>query len=208
MKEKASSKNLVQLLSLMVAFSGVLVIFGWIFDVTILKSISPAWVSMKFDAAIAFCLSGIMLYSLARVKRGEFDMAQIVISTASFVVILLMGTLLISSLLGIHTGVEDLFIKEIHPAAKTVVAGRPSVPTMINFLLVSLAGILVILGYKKTHPAFKIIGLVVGLIGALALIGYVISFPIFYYYIPGLNSAMACNTAGLFVLLGVGLLCL
>jgi nitric oxide reductase large subunit len=52
------------------------------------------------------------------------------------------------------------------------------------------------------------IGLIVGVIGALAVVGYIINAPLFYYFIAGVNSAMAFHTAILFVLLGMGLLCL
>jgi hypothetical protein len=42
----------------------------------------------------------------------------------------------------------------------------------------------------------------------LAVAGYIINAPVLYYYVEGLNSALAFHTAGLFVLLGTGLLCL
>ena len=117
--------------------AGIMVIIGWIFDIGILKSISPAWVSMKFDTAIAFLLSGITLYFIVRAVEGEFDKAQVVLSITSLIIILLMGTLFFSALLKIHTGAEDLFIKEPAGAVKTVTPGRPSVPTMLNFILMA-----------------------------------------------------------------------
>ena len=60
----------------------------------------------------------------------------------------------------------------------------------------------------KLQSKLKIIGLIVGSIGAVAVVGYIINAPLLYYYIEGVNSAMACHTAVLFVLLGMGLLCL
>jgi hypothetical protein len=119
-----------------------------------------------------------------------------------------MGILFFSALLGIHTGAEDLFIKETKIAVKTVVPGRPSLPTMINFILIALAGLLTMLDVKRARPQLKIIGLIMGAIGALAIIGYIINVPILYYYIDGVNSAIAVHTSVLFIVLGVGLLCL
>ena len=163
---------------------------------------------MKFDTAIAFILSGITLYFIVRAVEGEFDKAQVVLSITSLIIVLLMGTLFFSALLEIRTGVEDLFIKEAAGTIKTVTPGRPSVPTMLNFILIASAGILTTLNPDNLRSKLKIIGVIVGLIGALAIIGYIIDVPILYYYIEGINSAVALNTAVLFVLLGIGLLCL
>jgi hypothetical protein len=101
-------KKTAKVLSLVVILAGFMVIIGWIFDIRILKSISPAWVSMKFDTAIAFVLSGITLYFIVRAIEGEFDKAQVALSITSLIIILLMGTLFFSAVLKIRTGAEDL----------------------------------------------------------------------------------------------------
>lgn len=201
-------RKIAKALSLIVIIAAILVIIGWIFDIDVLKSISPAWVSMKFDAAIAFVLSGITLYFIVRSAEGEFDMAQVVLSITSLIIILLMGTLFFSAVLEIHTGAEDLFVKEAAGTVKTVAPGRPSIPTMFNFILIASAGILTILNLEKFRLKLKIIGMVVGAIGVIAIVGYITGSPNLYYYLEGVNSAIACHTAGLFVLLGIGLLCL
>jgi hypothetical protein len=208
MKETASSKNIVKLISFMVALSGALVIVGWIFNIGFLKSISPDWITMKFDTAGSFVLSGTILYFIVRAQEGFYDLAQVIIFVASLIIMLFMGTLFFSSLFGIHTGIEDLFVKDTQAAIKTVIPGRPSIPTIINFLLIALGGILSIVSVQKLRFRLKVIGIVVGLIGAGAVCGYIMNVPSLYYYIAGINSAMACHTAALFVLLGIGLLCL
>lgn len=201
-------RKTAKVLSLIVIIAGILVIIGWIFDIGVLKSIAPAWISMKITTAIAFVLSGIILYFIVRAMEGEFDKAQVVLSITSLVIILLMGLLFFSAVLKVHTGTEDLFIKETNVAPMSVAPGRPSIPTMFNFMLIGAAGILTILNPAKSRPKLKIIGLIVGAIGALAIVGYIIDAPILYYYIEGTNSAIACHTAGLFVLMGIGLICL
>src|SRR3989339_535826 len=200
-------RKIARVLSFIVIIAGVTVIIGWIFNIEILKSISPSWVSMKFDTAISFLLSGIVIYSITKVQEGEFDKAQIIISITSLIIILLMGILFFSTLFRIHTGLENLFISETAGGVKTVVPGRPSIPTMINFILIAVSGILSIGNLEKVHKKLKIIGITIGIIGALAVIGYIINISFLYYYIKGVNSAMACHTAILFVLLGIGLIC-
>ena len=201
-------RKTAKVLSLIVIIVAIMVIIGWIFDISVLKSISPAWVTMKLTTAIAFLLSGISLYFIVRAIEGELDKAQIALSTTSLIIILLIGTLFFSAFLKIHTGVDGLFIKEPAGAVKTVTPGQPSVPTMLNFILMAVAGIFTILNPNKLQPKLRIIGLAVGTIGAAAVVGYIINAPLLYYFIEGINSAMACHTAILFVLLGMGLLCL
>ena len=201
-------KRITKVLSLVVIIAGVSVIIGWIFDIGVIKSVSPTWVSMKFDTAIAFVLSGITLYFIVRATEGEFDKAQVVLSVTSLIIFLLMGILFFSALLGIRTGAEDLFIKERMGAEKTAIPGRPSIPTMINFILIAVAGVFAMFSSAKLRSQLRTIGLIVGAIGALAIVGYIIDAPFMYYYIEGINSAIAFHTAGLFVLLGIGLLCL
>ena len=185
-----------------------MVIMGWIFDISVLKSIYPDWISMKFVTAGAFLLSGVSLYFMARGIEGDFDGALVVLSITSLTITLLMGILFFSTLLSVHTGVEDMFVKETRISTTTVSPGLPSGPTMVNFLLIALAGIFFILDHKNVRQKLKIIGLTVGLVGAVAIVGYGVNTPLLYYFIQGTNSAMACHTAILFVLMGLGLLCL
>jgi len=201
------SNRFVKALSLFVTAAGLTVIAGWIFDIEVLKSLSPAWVSMKFSTAVAFAASGVSLFYIVRTLEGEFDNAQIVLSLASLTITLLMGLLFFSAIFGIPTGIESLFIKEANDV-KSVAPGRPSVPTMINFLLMALAAILTLQHPARLLQKLKIIGILLGLTGALAAAGYLFNAPLLYYYIEGVNSAMALHTALLFVILGTGLLCL
>jgi hypothetical protein len=200
-------KTVTKVLSLIICAEGLAVIAGWLIDIPWLKSISSAWISMKFSTAIAFVLSGISLYFIARAQEDGFEIAQIVLSTTSLIIAILMGLLLFSGLFGIQTGVESLFV--IDPGGiDSVVPGRPSVPTMVNFLLVATAAILTILNPAGLVPKLKAIGVIIGALGSLAVIGYIFNAPILYYYVAGMNSAMAMPTALLFVFLGAGFLCL
>lgn len=201
-------RKIAKVLSLVVMAAGICIILGWIFDIRIFKSIRPTWTAMEFDTAIAFVLSGITLYFIVRAIEGKFDTAQIVLSITSLVIILLMGILFSSAVLQVHTGLEDLFVKEPPGTAKSIVYVKPSIPMMFNFILIGIAGIVVLLNPDKYRLKLKMIGMVVAAIGILAIVGYSIDFPVLYYYIEGINSAIACHTAALFVLLGTGLLCL
>jgi hypothetical protein len=205
--EKKLSRRFVKTLSLFVTAAGLAVMGGWIFDIEVLKSLSPTFVSMKFSTAVAFAASGLSLYFIVRVLEGEFDTAQVVLSLTSLTITLLMGLLFCSTVISIPTGIEHLFIQETGEV-KTALPGRPSVPTMINFLLMAGAAILTLQHPARLLPKLKFIGIIIGLTGSLAAMGYLFNAPLLYYYIAGVNSAMALHTALLFVILGTGLLCL
>jgi hypothetical protein len=204
---KKTNLTFVKVLSLLVIAAGLAVMAAWLFDIVLIKSIAPAFVSMKFSTAFAFVVSGITLYFLARAREGEFEKAQVALSITSFVLAILMGLLFFSSVFGIETGIESLFVRDTGDA-RSVVPGMPSIPTMFSFLLVALAGILAILNPTGKRQKFRTIGAILGVIGALAAAGYLLGAPLLYYFIPGVNSAMALHTALLFVALGTGLLCL
>jgi hypothetical protein len=57
-------RNIAKVLSLAVIIAGVVVMIGWIFNIGILKSISPNWISMKFNTAILSVLLGTGLLCL------------------------------------------------------------------------------------------------------------------------------------------------
>lgn len=204
---KSVSNNVVKALSFLVSAAGLSVMAGWIFDINLLKSLSPEWVSMKFSTAVVFVISGITLYFIVRVLEGEFDMAQVVLSLTTLTITLLMGVLFCSVVLGIPTGIENLFFNETREV-KSVAPGRPSVPTMLNFLLMALSAILTLQYPSRLMQKLKVIGLILGFSGTLAVAGYIFNVPLLYYYIEGVNTAMALHTALLFVILGTGLLCL
>jgi hypothetical protein len=204
----AASKRTAKLLALAVIWAGIAVVIGWLLDISVLLSIRSGWMNMKFNTAVAFILSGTILYLIVRSREGQADKAQVVIPIISFIIILLMGTSFLSAVFGIRTGIDGIFIEDTHPAPTTVVSGRPSLPTMLNFLLIAAGGLLSAAGAEKIRLQLRLIGLTVAVIGAVPVIGYILNLPMLYYYIKDINSAIAFNTAFLFILLGVGLACL
>ena len=201
-------RKIAKILALAVSLAGILVILGWIFNIGFLKSLSSAWISMKFNTAFVFVLSGLILYFIVQTGEGKPDVAQVVLPIASLVILLLMGTLFFGNLLGVQTGAEELFMRDLSSAPTTVTPGMPSLPTMFNFILIASAAILTLFNPEKLSAMLKNIGRIVGWVGVVAVLGYLINIPLLYYFIAGVNNAMACHTAILFMLLGAGFLCL
>jgi len=172
-----NKRSIGRIMSLIMIIAGCAVIIGWIFDIGFLKSISPVWITMKLSTAFTFVLSGISLYFIIRAQEGEFEKTLIVLSITSLLIILIMGTLFFSTLIGIHTGVEDLFIKDAENAIKSIVPGQPSIPTMLCFMLVAVAGILTILNPGQLRSKLRAIGMMICSIGTLAIAGYIFNVP-------------------------------
>ena len=203
-----NKRKISKVLSLIVIAAGCAVITGWIFNISALKSIYPGWITMKLSTAFTFFLSGVSLYFIVKAQEGEFEKAFIALSITSLLIMLIMGTLFFSALIGLRTGIEDLFIKDMGNTINSIVPGRPSVPTMACFVLIAAAGILTTLNLDKLRLKLKAIGMIIGSIGAIAAAGYIINAPLLYYYIKNSNSAMAYHTAIMFILLGIGFVCL
>jgi len=98
--------------ALIVSAVGIMVMMGWMLDIDILKSIMPEFVTMKFSTALSFLLSGITLYFIVRSLEGDSGIAQVVLPITTLIILLLMATLLISVLVGVRTGIEDLFVRD------------------------------------------------------------------------------------------------
>lgn len=196
--------KITTVLSIIVTFSGAIVMIGWILDIGVLKSILPIWVTMKFTTALSFFFSGIILYIVTSISSlGRSDFSQIALSFAVLIILLFMMTLLFSSVLYIRTGVEDFFVVETENTIQTIISGRPSIGTMINFILVSAIGLFKMNDFKKIYEKTVVIGILITIIGSIAILGYVFSIPSMYCVIEGVSSGMAVHTAILFIIIGI-----
>lgn len=199
------NNKIAKILAIIVIAGGILVTIGWLFNIDVLKSVSPAWVTMKFSTAISFICSGITLYFISRVREGRLGTAQIAMPATGLLIFLFVTTVLISYLSGFQYGMEELFIKERSPIL-TISPGIPSIPTMVNFILIVLAGIFSLSDFAKLKKLVFWIGLILAVVGGLSIIGYVVNVSLLYYYVEGWSTAMALHTGILFAMIGVGLI--
>lgn len=187
---------------------GVAVMLGWILDIDELKSILPIWITMKIATALSFIISGVLIIFSGPILDKRADLSQIVLSCTTLFLLLLMFSLLMSSFFGMKTGIEEMFISESFEkgsrnAVLSSAPGRPSIGTMISFVLIASVGIIVMYSRNRPYYFLKIIGAGVTFLGLVAIIGYLISIPSLYYLVPGVSSAMAVHTAILFVFCGL-----
>ena len=199
---------IVKLIAGFTFLTGVAVMLGWYFDIGILKSILPVWVTMKFTTALCFSLSGVTLFFMVRIIEGELDLSRLMLSLAAFTVLLIMLILLFSSLLKIRTGMEDFFIKESSAVISMTIPGQPSMGTIVNFILIAVGGLLVILNPQRRKKLLLTLGWVITLVALTAIVGYIINVPSLYYAFEDISNAMALHTSILFILFGFGFILL
>ncbi|GEM_PF-1468522 len=204
MNNKQAGDNLIKILSIIVIAVGAVVTIGWIYDIDILKQISPGWVTMKLSTALSFLSSGFILYLMNDLRKRNSELARLLLPSPTMFVLFFMGILLVSSLIDIRTGIEDLFIRE-NEAVQSVTPGRPSIGTMLSFILIVIASLASLRNAATLNKQLSVIGLTIVVIGVLAIVGYTVNLPMLYYAVEGWSTAMALHTAFMFVLLGAGI---
>jgi PAS domain S-box-containing protein len=182
---------------------GVLAIAGWFLDIGALKSIFPGMVTMKFNTAVAFLLTGVSLLILqVRGSDGIFALLARVCSVAAG----LLGLLtLIEYAAGTNSGIDQFFFKEPAGAVFTTHLGRMAAATAINFFLLNSA--LLLIGSRKERNIYvaQIAASFAGLLAYQALVGYILGVKLMLILNTGF-TAMALHTAVLFLLLAGGVI--
>ncbi len=200
-----SRRKLSRIIACVSICVSLIVCIGWILDIPTLESFIPNAVTMKFSTAISFIFSGITVYFISKYNEGKTGIAQIAVPVSGFVIFLFMATLLAANILGISSGIEQLFIRENQDAIKTSIPGMPSLLTMVNFILIIITGVLTF-SESKLRKIITPIGYIVSTIGIISIVGYVINQPSLYYYIVGISSGMAIHTSILFTILGIAII--
>ena len=187
--------------------AGVLVLAGWALDIPVLKSILPAWVTMKPNTALAFILIGIAL------QLPELPAAWLVPRLSIHLLRLARGCRWLVGLIGLLTLAEYLFnwnpgfdqwlFPEPAGAVATSNPGRMAPETALCFLLLAAAASIARSRLKTT--ATLLVSIACGaLVTVLALAAFVIYFtPVLGVFGWWGKTVMAAHTAILFAALGV-----
>src|SRR4029077_13862326 len=169
--------TLSKVMALISAAVGFAVLFGWIFGVHTLITISPGFATMKANTALAFFLSGVALWSLnpaipanapspLRVKRAKL------LSQVCAVIIALIGLLTLSEFLfGWDLGIDNLIIRDLH-TLHTPHPGRMSPVSALGFVLLGAAFLMMDLETRSGKRPAQWLVLPVFLNSFVALLGY------------------------------------
>ncbi|MBI4055465.1 MAG: PAS domain S-box protein [Elusimicrobia bacterium] len=186
----------------MVAASGGVVLLGWAFDIEVLKSVLPMWVTMKANTAACFVLAG---FSLWCKQQGQTYPKSYPFSQACAAMVVLVGSLTwMEYLFGWNLGIDQLLFREGGEAIGTSSPGRMAPNTALAFLTAGAALLMLDVETKRgTRPA-QFLTLADGSIGWLALVGY--AYGVRPLYGVASFTQMAFHTAIAFTLLSAGIL--
>jgi PAS domain S-box-containing protein len=190
------------------AIVGVFVLLGWMFDVSVLKSVLPGKATMKPNTALCFVLCGIalVLVTVANGRRGILNEARKRVAFICSGLAAIAGVLTLSEyLFALDLKIDSLlFQTAVLAEANNSLGGRMAGATALTFALLGIALML-----RDARPGMarllsEIFSLATMLVGMVALIGYaygVESLYNFYAY-----RSMAVHSAILFFVLGLGAL--
>lgn len=193
--------------SIVIAFSGALVLVGWIFDIPLLKSVHPSLVAMKVNTAFNFLFIGISLFLLQTNQTLEPPTGlRCRIAQLCACIIGLIGFFtLIQYVFSVNLGIDQLLFKESVGAVGTSHPGRMAPNTAVNFILIGLSMLLLDVETQRGLRPSQLLILIEGIISLFAFVGYLYGVKSFYGPIAK-YTVMAVHTAVLFNLVCVAIL--
>ncbi|MBK5277557.1 MAG: PAS domain S-box protein, partial [Bacteroidia bacterium] len=146
-----------------------MVLLGWLFDIAILKSIAPQWVSMKANTAIAFLVVSTLFYYQL---KTEDTAKKIIIRKTGSVIVFLIGLLtLLQYLFQIDLGIDRLFFKDLIQLG-TASPGRMAPFNTVNIMLMAASLFFYESHLKKNHIS-DYLSLIVLVTSVIPLMGYI-----------------------------------
>ncbi|MGB7890497.1 MAG: PAS domain S-box protein [Microcoleus sp.] len=200
------NKRISQMASLLVIAIGCLVLLGWQFDISLLKSGFPdtdMTSTMKANTAICFLLAGVSLRLLQYQRTQPHN--RIAQGMAGFIII--MGLLTLSEyIFGWKLGIDQWLFRDFVSSA-TPYPGRMGVNTALNFVLMGLA--LLLLGQNSQRDTWlaQIFSSVAALISLLALFGHLFNVDILEHLIT-ITTTQPVNVIATFFIIYGGILLL
>ena len=182
---------------------GSLVLFGWVFNLALLKSVFSGLVAMKANTALGFILAGVSLWAatISRVPK------RLPLAIAGFCggAVLLLGLLVLAEYLsGANFGIDQLLVSDISTLPGDI-PGRMAVSTAACFAALGAALVLISREKGGFVPAVHTLATVPILVAGAALVSYGYNIEAFLR-IKLQYTPMALHTAAGFVVLGLGVI--
>ena len=201
---------------------GSIVLFGWAFNIALLKSLITHLPKMMPHTALCFILSGISLLLLQEftpspqsspikgeettidspLPSRERDRVRGHIAKFCSIIVLLIGTLTLSEyIFKINLGIDELLFKDTE-TPEISYPGRMSPQAAINFTLLGISLLLLDFKFKRFYPS-HFLALLIGFVAFLSIMGEVYSIPSLYLINPYIG--MALPTVAGFLIISIGI---
>ena len=188
--------------SLAVLGLGVSALWGWLFDIELLKRVHPAWTTMKANSAFCFICAGFSLWLLnLRPATGlKLRLAQ-----ACALAVTVVGLLTLGEYLSGHDwGIDQLLIRE-HPAnAQAPLLVRMAVGTALSFVILGIALVILDVETNRGRWPSQHLVLAAAFVTLLAFVGNFYGVTVGYENVS--RGSVAFHTIAAFFLLCLGIL--
>jgi PAS domain S-box-containing protein len=184
--------------------TGLIVITGWTFEISVLKSFFSSYIPMKANTAICFTLLGSALLLLYYSSKNSFT-GKIAGFLAGMVIMISLISLL-EYLLNWNAGIDELLFKDSIADRITLFPGRLAFNTAICFLLLGLSVLFIDSEQKLLNYLAQIFPLMTWLLTIMSFLGYLYG-KTDYLTLAYYNN-MALNTAVTFLFISLGIFCL
>ncbi len=187
----------VRLLAAAVIVVAVVVIGGWTFDVSMLRSVIPGAVGMKATTAFGLICASVAICVLAKPQRGR---ARWIAAAFATLPGLLGIAVLTQYIFGWNLAIDEFpFVDREGRANRIAYPGRLAPTTAACFVLLTLAILSREHRVRRGWRTSEVLALPIFAIAGMSLIGYAYSIPQFYG--PASAAKMAVNTAACFAML-------
>ena len=193
-----SRQSLARVCAGLAGLLGAVVLYGWVFDVALLKSVLPGAVEMKANTAIGLILSAGALFFLADPKETARRSAGQALGLAVLALGLFTGA---QYLFAWNFGIDELLFRDTG-SAYNLIRGRMSPYTAAAFCVLGLA--LLALPRPALRLSVRVGATAVAAIGAMSFVGYLWNAS--ELVTDRLLPPVAVHTAVAFMLLGAGAL--
>ena len=150
---------------------GCMVLCGWAFDLAILKTVLPGFVTMKANAALGVALGGMSLWLL--LPEGASPTRRYVAHFFALLTSLVGAATLAEYTFSVDLGIDQLLFRDPHPSLGTASPGRLAPTTATAFVAIGLALILLNWKTRRGHRPSQFLSLWPALIAVMAITGYV-----------------------------------
>ena len=182
---------------------GILVLIGWYFNITALKSLSPHLASLKANTALGFILLGMaLLLQLDTTIGRALGRARLLIARICAAVVIVMACATLGEhVWDWHLGLDEFLFKDF---GDRVGAGRIPLMSTINFILLGVVLLLLDVEASYSRHVNNLLSGIAASLSFFALLGYVYGLSVLYS--GGAFGTIAVHAATLFLVLSLGCL--
>ncbi len=184
-------RKIARLGGMLLVLLGILVLFGWLWNVELFTSVLPGRIAMKPNTAIGFLFLGIALFLSTKSNStgsAKARSTQLWCAASAAVVVLVGLVTLCEYLFHANLGIDQLLFKDMVPSPYP---GRMAHITAFNFYITGLSVLLLAFSEKRATVS-QALAATSGLSALFAIIGYSYGVPVLYGSIE--YTSMALHT--------------